>query len=132
MLWMIGQPIEGERAQRPHLDLLVAGVLERVRGKEEDAPGHLVGGELAAQVQKELEWLFAAVGGLRIESVTGGTHVGSERRRLARRQSAAEHAQALVPAPPLDREMDWPCSVESVGTEGRPKAPGQPRPPEAR
>ena len=41
--------------------------------------------ELASQVHKELEWLYAAVPGVRIDSVTGGTHVGQERRRLARR-----------------------------------------------
>jgi len=40
--------------------------------------------ELAAQVHKELEWLYAGVPSVRIDSVTGGTHVGQERRRLRR------------------------------------------------
>ena len=39
--------------------------------------------ELAAQVCKELEWLFAAVPGVRIDCVTGGTHVGQAGRPLA-------------------------------------------------
>ena len=43
--------------------------------------------ELAVQVHKELEWLYAGVPGVRIDSVTGGTHVGQERRRLMRRPS---------------------------------------------
>jgi len=41
--------------------------------------------ELAVQVHNELDWLFAEVQGLRIDSVTGGTNVGQERRRLRRR-----------------------------------------------
>ena len=41
--------------------------------------------ELAAQVHKELEWLYAPVAGVRIDCVTGGTNVGIERRRLRRR-----------------------------------------------
>jgi ATP-dependent RNA helicase DeaD len=40
--------------------------------------------ELAAQVHKELAWLYAGVHGVGIDSVTGGTHVGQERRRLKR------------------------------------------------
>ncbi|MEC7583964.1 MAG: DEAD/DEAH box helicase [Planctomycetota bacterium] len=38
--------------------------------------------ELAVQVHQELEWLYAAVPGVRVDSVTGGTHVGRERSRL--------------------------------------------------
>ena len=38
--------------------------------------------ELAAQVQKELAWLFAGVRGVKVECVTGGTSVGQERQRL--------------------------------------------------
>lgn len=38
--------------------------------------------ELAAQVQKELGWLFADIRGVRVECVTGGTSVGAERQRL--------------------------------------------------
>ncbi len=38
--------------------------------------------ELAAQVQKELSWLFARVRGVKVECVTGGTSVGQERQRL--------------------------------------------------
>ncbi len=41
--------------------------------------------ELAVQVSGELEWLYAAVPGLTVECVTGGSSVSNERRRLARR-----------------------------------------------
>ncbi len=40
--------------------------------------------ELAAQVHAELEWLFADVTGVAVDSVTGGTNIAQERRRLAR------------------------------------------------
>lgn len=40
--------------------------------------------ELAMQVREELRWLFAAVRGLGIEVVMGGTSLGLERRTLAR------------------------------------------------
>jgi ATP-dependent RNA helicase DeaD len=40
--------------------------------------------ELAVQVSEELRWLFAAVRGVTVECVTGGTSVGMERRRLER------------------------------------------------
>jgi len=38
--------------------------------------------ELAAQVQEELKWLFAGVGGVRVASVTGGTPLYGDRRTL--------------------------------------------------
>jgi len=41
--------------------------------------------ELAVQVKTELEWLYAAVPGVAVECVTGGTSVGQERRRLSAR-----------------------------------------------
>jgi ATP-dependent RNA helicase DeaD len=41
--------------------------------------------ELAIQVKAELAWFYADVPGLTIDCVTGGTPVGPERRRLARR-----------------------------------------------
>jgi ATP-dependent RNA helicase DeaD len=41
--------------------------------------------ELAAQVQNELEWLYAHVAGVRVDSVTGGTSVDAERQRLRKR-----------------------------------------------
>ncbi len=40
--------------------------------------------ELATQVQTELNWLYAGVRGVKVDVFTGGTHVGQERRRLAR------------------------------------------------
>jgi len=40
--------------------------------------------ELAAQVQTELEWLFANLKGFKVEVVTGGTSIVMERRALAR------------------------------------------------
>ena len=40
--------------------------------------------ELAAQVHEELEWLFADLAGVRVDSVTGGTNIGRERSRLGR------------------------------------------------
>ncbi len=40
--------------------------------------------ELAAQVHEELEWLFADVVGVQVDSVTGGTNIGRERSRLNR------------------------------------------------
>jgi ATP-dependent RNA helicase DeaD len=40
--------------------------------------------ELAAQVQKELEWLLEGVSDASVDVVTGGTSVGMERKRLAR------------------------------------------------
>jgi len=41
--------------------------------------------ELAVQVGEELRWLYAAVPGLTVECVTGGSSVGQERRRLERK-----------------------------------------------
>lgn len=41
--------------------------------------------ELASQLQKELEWLYAGLTAVRIDCVTGGTPVHLERRRLARK-----------------------------------------------
>ncbi|MCB9868753.1 MAG: DEAD/DEAH box helicase [Planctomycetes bacterium] len=41
--------------------------------------------ELAAQVTAELSWLFGRIRDVTVDCVTGGTHVGQERRRLARR-----------------------------------------------
>lgn len=43
--------------------------------------------ELAVQVGGELEWLYSQVPGLLVETVTGGSSVGQERRRLERRPS---------------------------------------------
>jgi len=40
--------------------------------------------ELAAQVQRELGWLFADVQGVSVAVVTGGTSIATERRQLAR------------------------------------------------
>jgi ATP-dependent RNA helicase DeaD len=40
--------------------------------------------ELAAQVQNELEWLYAKLPGLNVQVVTGGTSIVMERRALAR------------------------------------------------
>ncbi len=40
--------------------------------------------ELAAQVQSELQWLYANLRGLKVEVVTGGTSIEGERRALAR------------------------------------------------
>ncbi|MEO0481766.1 MAG: DEAD/DEAH box helicase [Planctomycetota bacterium] len=40
--------------------------------------------ELAAQVQKEVDWLYAGVRSVQVDSVTGGTNVEFERRRLRR------------------------------------------------
>nr|XP_061804815.1 DEAD-box ATP-dependent RNA helicase CshA-like [Nerophis lumbriciformis] len=40
--------------------------------------------ELAVQVSEELTWLFAKVGGLRVESFTGGTDIRRDLRRLDR------------------------------------------------
>src|SRR5690349_11630051 len=40
--------------------------------------------ELAMQVRDELRWLFADVGGVRVEAVTGGTDIGRERTVLRR------------------------------------------------
>jgi ATP-dependent RNA helicase DeaD len=40
--------------------------------------------ELAAQVQGELQWLYANLRGLKVEVVTGGTSIEGERRALAR------------------------------------------------
>jgi ATP-dependent RNA helicase DeaD len=41
--------------------------------------------ELAAQVKEELQWLFAEVRDITLEVVTGGTSIGAERFRLARK-----------------------------------------------
>ncbi|TFH21184.1 MAG: DEAD/DEAH box helicase, partial [Myxococcales bacterium] len=41
--------------------------------------------ELAVQVSAELRWLYAAVPGLTVECVTGGSSVGQERYRLERK-----------------------------------------------
>ncbi|MEM7201579.1 MAG: DEAD/DEAH box helicase [Planctomycetota bacterium] len=41
--------------------------------------------ELAAQVQRELSWLYAGLRGVKVDSVTGGTNVAQEQRRLQRR-----------------------------------------------
>ena len=40
--------------------------------------------ELAVQVRDELTWLFADLLATRVDSVTGGTHVGGEQKRLTR------------------------------------------------
>ena len=40
--------------------------------------------ELAAQVRDELDWLYADLGRVRVEVVTGGTSVMGERRALSR------------------------------------------------
>ncbi len=41
--------------------------------------------ELAAQVRKELGWLYAGVDGVQLDSVTGGTSLWQDRRKLALR-----------------------------------------------
>jgi len=41
--------------------------------------------ELAVQVSNELHWLYASLPSVSVECVTGGSSVGQERRRLARR-----------------------------------------------
>ncbi|MBI5852771.1 MAG: DEAD/DEAH box helicase [Planctomycetes bacterium] len=43
--------------------------------------------ELAQQVKDELAWLFADLRGVRLDCVTGGTHVGAEQQRLRRMPS---------------------------------------------
>jgi ATP-dependent RNA helicase DeaD len=40
--------------------------------------------ELAVQVREELGWLFADLPGVKLDCVTGGTHVGAEQNRLRR------------------------------------------------
>lgn len=40
--------------------------------------------ELAQQVKEELAWLYADLRGVRLDCVTGGTHVGAEQMRLQR------------------------------------------------
>jgi ATP-dependent RNA helicase DeaD len=62
----------------------------RVLAPAPEAPGPLAliitpTRELAAQVQGELEWLYAEAPGVRVEVVTGGTDVRAEQRRLRAR-----------------------------------------------
>ncbi|MEY2934145.1 MAG: High confidence in function and specificity [Pseudomonadota bacterium] len=88
----------------------------RLMERPADAPGPLAliitpTRELAAQVQMELEWLYAEAPGVRVEVVTGGTDVRGEQRRLRQR------ACILVGTPGrlLDHIRSKALNVSAVG-----------------
>ncbi len=71
-------------------DDLIRTAEDKGQGHREVGPNALIitpTRELAIQVADELTWLFANVPGVRVDRVTGGTHVGEERRRLSRKPS---------------------------------------------
>ena len=67
--------------------LIAEGLIQAVEAGTSERPLALVitpTRELAAQVQKELNWLYAKARGLNVVVCTGGTSVGMERRNLER------------------------------------------------
>jgi ATP-dependent RNA helicase DeaD len=78
----------------------------RVVAPAPDAPGPIAliitpTRELAAQVQAELSWLFESAPGVRVDVVTGGTDVRSEKVRL--RAHPGGHARASARSHPQPR-----------------------------
>lgn len=67
--------------------LIAEGLIQAIESGASERPLALVitpTRELAAQVQKELNWLYAKARGLNVVVCTGGTSVGMERRNLER------------------------------------------------